>query len=84
MLTNPGSGMAFQHITNQQNTAYKTIQKVLKDIYTSKGFVDEGGKTAYQRLHKSMAWAMWWDFSGLINVDTIPFHSDKLDKTKGT
>ncbi len=82
LLTNPGSGMDFQHISNHQSTDFDQYQKVLKDVYTSTGFIDDGGRTAYHRLQKSLEWAKWWNYSGLINVETIPFHSDTLDKKK--
>lgn len=82
LLTNPGSGMEFQHISNHKGSEYWKFASVLGDIYTSEGFKKEGGRAAYHRLKKSIEFSVIMGYRGVVNVETIPFHSVDLNKRK--
>jgi hypothetical protein len=83
LLTNPGSGMDFQHIDNQKEVNYHKFQDILRSIYTSEVFRKEkGAAPAFRRLMKSIEFAEELGFNGVINIETIPFHSETLSKSK--
>jgi hypothetical protein len=81
LLTNPGAAMEFQHRSNLPND-YLSFAAISQTVYLSEGFRREGGANAYRRLMKSLAFAEYLGFDGLINVETIPFHSANLSKQK--
>ena len=83
LLTNPGSGMDFQHRKEfSSKSNYGAFQDILSDIYLSEEFKEKGGLNAYRRLKKAIDFAYYLDYNGLINIETIPFHSERLDKAK--
>lgn len=82
LLTNPGAGMDFQRHDNFSKSDYRNFAKALGDIYTSDQFKVEGGLNAHRRLTKSIDFARYLGFDGIVNIETIPFHSPNLDKTK--
>lgn len=83
LLTNPGSGMDFQHIDNHKDVDYKKYQEILSTIYTSDAFRKEKGSApAHRRLMKSIEFAEELGYNAVINIETIPFHSETLSKAK--
>jgi hypothetical protein len=83
LLTNPGSGMDFQHIDNHKEVNYNKFQEILGTIYTSETFRNEkGAAPAYRRLIKSIEFAQKLGYNGVVNIETIPFHSETLSKSK--
>lgn len=81
LLTNPGTGMEFQHISHHANSNYKEFSATLSQVYTSDDFKNEkGSNPAYRRLIKSIDFANFLGYGGVINIETIPFHSPNLDK----
>ena len=81
LLTNPGAPMAFQH-RSEAPSAYRAFADVSRTIYMSDRFAKEGGANARRRIRKSIDFALLLDCEGLVNVETIPFHSARLDKRK--
>lgn len=81
LLTNPGAPMAFQHRT-QVPRSYRAFSEVSSTIYQSDEFAKEGGANARRRLRKSLDFSLLLDCNGLVNVETIPFHSATLNKKK--
>jgi len=81
LLTNPGSPMEFQHRSNAVES-YKDFAAISREVYFSNQFANEGGVNAQRRLNKSIDFCQYLDYSGLINVETIPFHSATLDKNE--
>lgn len=83
LLTNPGSGMDFQHIENRSKGNYLDFSKQLAGIYTSNEFKNgKGSRNAYRRIKKSLEFSNYLGFNALINIETIPFHSEILSKHK--
>jgi hypothetical protein len=83
LLTNPGSGMDFQHIDNHQDVNYQKFQEILSTRYTSESFrKQKGSAPAYRRLMKSIELAEQLGFDSVINIESIPFHSETLPKSK--
>ena len=82
LLTNPGAGMDFQKHENFEKSDYKAFANVLADIYTSEKFKKDGGVNAHRRLIKSIAWADHLGYNSIVNIETIPFHSHSLNKSK--
>lgn len=83
LLTNPGAGMDFQHISEHKNSDYKKFAAILASIYTSNFFKKEkGAAPAYRRLMKSIEFAEFLGFDSVINIESIPFHSVNLNKKK--
>lgn len=82
LLTNPGAGMEFQKHENFNKSDYRTFARTLGDIYTSKQFKKDGGANAYRRLIKSIEWADHLGYDAIVNIETIPFHSPNLNKSK--
>lgn len=82
LLTNPGSGMEFQKHENFNKSDYRTFARTLGDIYTSKQFKKDGGANAYRRLINSIEWADHLGYDAIVNIETIPFHSPNLNKSK--
>jgi hypothetical protein len=81
LLTNPGSGMEFQHISRRDEIDYAEFEGKLAEVYTSENFKNgKGSKIAYRRLMKSMDFAEYLGFDSLVNVETFPFHSERLNK----
>lgn len=81
LLTNPGTGMEFQHISHHANSNYKEFSATLSQAYTSDDFKNEkGSNPAYRRLIKSIDFANFLGYDGVVNIETIPFHSPNLDK----
>jgi hypothetical protein len=81
LLTNPGSGMDFQHISEHKNVEYKNFAAVLGSIYTSDSFKKQkGASAAYRRLIKSIEFADYLGYDSVVNIETIPFHSENLNK----
>lgn len=81
LLTNPGAPMAFQHRSEAPPT-YSAFAELSRSIYLSDQFAKEGGANARRRIRKSFDFALFLNCSGLVNVETIPFHSASLDKRK--
>ena len=80
LLTNPGSGMDFQHISHHKNSNYKMFSATLSEVYTSDDFKNgKGSNPAYRRLMKSIDFANFLGYDGVFNIETIPFHSPHLD-----
>tara|TARA_B100001094_G_scaffold317180_1_gene359287 strand:- start:3743 stop:4471 length:729 start_codon:yes stop_codon:yes gene_type:complete len=82
LLTNPGAGMDFQKHDNFVKSDYRTFARTLGDIYTSEQFKKEGGANAHRRLTKSIKWADHLGYDAIVNIETIPFHSPNLNKSK--
>jgi hypothetical protein len=83
LLTNPGSGMDFQHIDQHKEVQYHKFQEILSSVYTSDNFRKEKGSgPAYRRLMKSIEFAEELGFNAVVNIETIPFHSETLSKSK--
>lgn len=82
LLTNPGAGMDFQKHENFEKSNYKAFANILADIYTSEQFKKDGGTNAYRRLMKSITWADHLGYNSIVNIETIPFHSRNLNKSK--
>jgi hypothetical protein len=83
LLTNPGSGIDFQRIDHHKEENYHQFQEILGAIYTSEAFRKEkGAAPAYRRLMKSIEFAEEMGFNGVVNIETIPFHSETLSKSK--
>lgn len=83
LLTNPGSGMEFQHIDNRNESSYLDFSKRLAGIYTSNEFKNgKGSRNAYRRINKSLELSNYLGFNSLVNIETIPFHSEILSKNK--
>ena len=82
LLTNPGAGMDFQKHENFEKSNYKAFANILADIYTSEQFKKDGGANAYRRLMKSITWADHLGYNSIVNIETIPFHSRNLNKSK--
>ena len=82
LLTNPGAGMDFQKHENFEKSDYKAFSNILGDIYTSEQFKKDGGANAHRRLIKSIAWANHLGYNSIVNIETIPFHSRNLNKSK--
>jgi hypothetical protein len=83
LLTNPGSGMDFQHISQHKNIDFNSFTSILSTVYTSETFKKQKGSgPAYRRLMKSTDFANHLGFDGVVNIETIPFHSEKLSKPK--
>jgi hypothetical protein len=81
LLTNPGSGMDFQHISHYKDSNYQKFSDSLAHVYTSYDFKNgKGSNPAYRRLMKSIDFAKFLGYDGVINIETIPFHSPNLDK----
>ncbi len=81
LLTNPGSGMEFQHIKNHKDNDYKKFANTLGAFYTSEDFKKyKGAAPAYRRIMKSIEFASFLKHDGVINIETIPFHSVSLNK----
>lgn len=81
LLTNPGSGMDFQHISNHINSNYQKFSTTLSQVYTSDDFKNgKGSNPAFRRLMKSIEFAHFLGYEGVVNIETIPFHSPNLDK----
>lgn len=81
LLTNPGAPMAFQH-RSEAPPAYSAFAELSRSIYLSDQFAREGGANARRRIRKSVDFALFLGYSGLVNVETIPFHSARLDKRR--
>ena len=81
LLTNPGGGMDFQHRSNFQNSNYKEFSSTLGKTYTSESFKSYAAN-AFRRNEKSIALTKSLGYSGLKNIETIPFHSADLNKQK--
>jgi hypothetical protein len=83
LLTNPGTGMEFQHISHHKNSNYEKFSASLTQVYTSDDFKKgKGSNPAYRRLMKSIDFANFLGYDGVVNIETIPFHSPNLDKNK--
>lgn len=82
LLTNPGAGMDFQKRENFEKSNYKAFAGILGDIYTSDSFKKSGGTNAHRRLIKSIEWAHHLGYNSIVNIETIPFHSANLNKSK--
>jgi hypothetical protein len=83
LLTNPGSGMVSQKYENHNCVCYKELQINLKEIYTSESFrQNRGSAPAFRRLMKSIDFANYLKYNAVINIETIPFHSETLSKPK--
>ena len=81
LLTNPGGKMDFQHRKNFDKSNYSNFQKKLIGIYTSEEF-SKGGSRAYNRLQHSIIYSEDLGFNALVNIETIPFHSPDLNKSR--
>lgn len=83
LLTNPGSGMDFQHRSNfSVGSSYKDFSNILRDVYLSDTFKNDGGANAYRRLKKSIEFAHHLGYNGVTNIETLPFHSNDFNKDK--
>lgn len=83
LLTNPGSGMDFQHISKRNELFYKDYELKLVEMYTSESFKNgKGSRIAYRRLYNSINFAERLGYNSVINIETIPFHSNTLIKSK--
>ena len=74
--------MEFQKHENFNKSDYRTFARTLGGIYTSKQFKKDGGANAYRRLIKSIEWADHLGYDAIVNIETIPFHSPNLNKSK--
>lgn len=77
LLTNPGSGMDFQHRSNFKFSNYSKFSETLSHVYLSNFFKNN----AKRRLKNSIQITKELGYEGLINIETIPFHSPSLNKT---
>lgn len=76
LLTNPGSGMDFQ-LREKAPDDYRSFAKIAREVYLSDSF-KKGN--AYRRIQKSIQFAEELGFNGVVNLETIPFHSNDLNK----
>jgi hypothetical protein len=77
LLTNPGSGMDFQHRSNFNSSNYPKFSETLSTVYLSESFKNN----AKRRLINSIQITKELGYTGLINIETIPFHSPNLNKS---
>ncbi|MBS3124338.1 hypothetical protein J4437_06960 [Candidatus Woesearchaeota archaeon] len=92
MNNNPGIGMGHQSILTifsdsssiKKSMSYNKISTILGDYYLSKQFIKDcnGNTNAYNRGLKSVGFAKKLGYDYIISVETIPFHSGRLNKPK--
>lgn len=84
LLTNPGSGMpeiqAHSAVKKFGVETYKELADRLAEYYLSDRFKSAG--LAYRRNYRALEVAEANGFTGVMNVETIPFHSDRLNKAR--
>lgn len=84
LLTNPGSGMpeiqAHSAVKKFGVETYKELADRLAEYYLSDRFKSAG--LAYRRNYRALEVAEANGFTGVMNVETIPYHSDRLNKTQ--
>jgi hypothetical protein len=81
LLTNPGEGMDFQKHTLVNANSYEKFSNLSLKEYTSEYFM-RGAPNAYRRIQKSINLSEKLGYNGLVNIETIPFHSESLNKNK--
>ena len=77
---NPGSGMDMQLKKQIKDKNYEALAHRFGKYYLSDKFKNAG--QAYRRIQDSIQFAKDKKYSGVVNVETIPFHSNTLDKKK--
>lgn len=84
LLTNPGTGMpeiqSHSAIEKLGVESYKELADRLAEYYLSDKF--KGAGLAYRRNYRALEVAETNAFTGVMNVETIPFHSDRLNKAQ--
>jgi hypothetical protein len=84
LLTNPGSGMpeiqSHSAVKKIGVETYKELADRLAEYYLSDKFKSAG--LAYRRNYRALEVAEANGFTGVMNVETIPYHSDRLNKNK--
>ncbi len=84
LLTNPGTGMphiqSHSAVKNLGVGTYAELAKHLAKFYLSDEFKSAG--LAYRRNVRALEVAKANGFSGVFSVETIPYHSDRLNKTQ--
>lgn len=84
LLTNPGSGMpeiqSHSAVKKLGVKTYKELAGRLAEFYLSDKFKSAG--LAYRRNYRALEMAEANGFTGVLNVETIPFHSDRLNKVQ--
>jgi len=77
---NPGSGMNIQKRGNIHDKNYEALANRFGEYYMSEEFANAG--KAYQRIDDALDFAKEQGYSGIINIETMPFHSKTLDKNR--
>lgn len=84
LLTNPGSGMpeiqSHSAVKKFGVETYRELADRLAEYYLSDKFKSAG--LAYRRNYRALEVAEANGFTGVMNVETIPFHSDRLNKVQ--
>jgi hypothetical protein len=84
LLTNPGTGMpeiqSHSALEKLGVESYKELADRLAEYYLSDKF--KGAGLAYRRNYRALEVAEANGFTGVMNVETIPYHSDRLNKTQ--
>jgi hypothetical protein len=84
LLTNPGTGMpdvqSHSAVKRLGVKTYKELADQLVEFYLSDKFKSSG--LAYRRNYRALEVAVANGFTGVMNVETIPYHSDRLNKNK--
>lgn len=82
LYNNPGGGI--DEIQKKEVISEKNYYDFAKRI--SEYYLDENkfkyATAAYNRIKKAMNFAKHEEYSGIINIETLPFHSSKLNKPK--
>jgi hypothetical protein len=84
LLTNPGTGMpdiqSHNAVKKLDLESYADLAKHFSNFYLSEKFKSAG--LAYRRNLRALEVAKDNGFSGVVSVETIPYHSDRLNKNK--
>lgn len=84
LLTNPGTGIpniqSLSAVKKFNVETYADLAKHLAKFYLSEEFKSAG--LAYRRNLRALEVAKENGFSGVVSVETIPYHSDRLNKTQ--
>lgn len=84
LLTNPGTGIpeiqSHHAVKKSRVKTYKELADRLAEFYLSDKF--KGAGLAYRRNYRALELAEANGFTGVMSVETIPFHSDRLNKAQ--
>ncbi len=84
LLTNPGTGMpdvqSHSAVKRLGIRTYKELAARLAEFYLSDKFKIAG--LAYRRNYRALEVAGANGYTGVMNVETIPYHSDRLNKNR--